>query len=175
MVRAVERTLRCSSRTLGRVWRERYVRRRASVPCAVTAAVLAGLALTGCGGDSTEPSDALPDDPPASSTRDAAYDPPDGEVVFDLRVRARDRGPAVEAYAAWQRASTTALRQRRMTPDVEKRAADGPTEIVEQSLRTVRDNDYIVPRRMVGRVESVRANRRNGRRLGDLAVPAEHI
>lgn len=124
----------------------------------VVVCVFAALILTGCGGDSTEKPDASSGDAP-SQTADA-FDPPGGKVVFDLRVRPRDRSAAVEAYAAWQRASTASLRRRQMLAAVGDRAAEGPAELVKKSLETVRENDYTVPRRMVGRVQSARVDGR---------------
>ena len=133
----------------------------ASATSVAATCLLAALVLAGCGGDSTEqPDEPATDTAPTSTQSTAEYEPPDGTVVFDLRVRPRDRSAAVDAYAAWQRAATTALRQRQLTSDVRDRAAEGPIEVVEQSLDTIRENDYVVPRRMVGRVESVQANRR---------------
>lgn len=133
----------------------------ASATSVVAACLLVALALAGCGGESTEQPDESPADTASESTQSTAeYEPPGGKVVFDLRVRPRDRSEAVDAYAAWQRASTAALRRRELTAVVRDRAAEGPTKIVEQSLETVRENDYVVPRRMVGRVESVQATQR---------------
>lgn len=149
-----------SARTLARVPAIRIHSSRASATSVVVSCVLAGLVLGGCEGDSTEPTDGPSGDTTTSSTQSTpAYDPPGGKVVFDLRVRPRDRKAAVDAYAAWQRASTTALRRRTMIAAVGDHAAEGPTQLVKQSVATVREEDYTVPRRMVGRVESVRASR----------------
>ena len=125
---------------------------------AAVACAIAGWLLTGCGGDDAETS-AEPTHTPATSEA-PSYDPPGGKVVYDLRVPDEHEHPAVEAYATWQRASTIALRERAMSDAVTEHAADGPLGVVERSLETVRERDYVVPRRMVGRVDSVRASGR---------------
>lgn len=129
----------------------------ASATSVVAACVLAGLVVAGCGGDDADETEPADETPTSSTKSTSGYDAPGGKVIFDLRVKPRDRHAAVDAYADWQRASTTALRQRQMSAEVTDNAAEGPAQVVEDSLAKVRQEDYVVPRRMIGRIDSVRA------------------
>lgn len=130
-----------------------------SAPTGVVVCAAACLLLAGCGGGSTA-SDDEPDSSDTPASASDGFEPPAGKVLFDLDVARADRHAAVDAYAAWQRAATTSLRDRELNDATRRGASDGTVRTVERSLDTVQDGDYTVPKRMVGRLESVRATPR---------------
>lgn len=131
----------------------------ASVTSVATACLLACLFAVGCGGDA-EPDDGLDDTSTSTTDPGPTYQPPGGKVVFDLQVRSRDRHPAISAYASWQRAATEGLRRRDLSTAITDNAADAPVDVVKSSLETIRAHDYVVPRRMIGKVQSARTSER---------------
>ncbi|UYM06685.1 hypothetical protein [Solicola gregarius] len=118
------------------------------------------LLVAACGGGSSasDNDDASPST--AATHASDGFEPPPGKVVFDLAVSSADRDPAVDSYVAWQRAATTSLRDRTLTEATRRGAAEAPVETVERSLSTVEEADYTVPRRMVGRLQSIRSTPR---------------
>ncbi|MGH3360000.1 MAG: hypothetical protein ACRDO7_14465 [Nocardioidaceae bacterium] len=119
--------------------------------------VLGSLLLTGCASDADEPSyDPTTD---ASDTADG-FEPPPGRVTFDFRAGRHAGDAAVDAYVAWQRAATRSIRDRELSDAVQDGATDAPVRTVEQSLATVSEGDYTVPRTMIGRLESAHSTPR---------------
>lgn len=134
--------------------RERLGRRTAVL---LTAAVV----LAGCA-DDTGSSDAAEPSSGSSPSQDTAdgFEPPPGPVRFDFDAGRHADEPAVRAYVTWQRAATTSIRERALSDAVREGAAESPVSTVRQSIETVTESDYIVPRRMIGRLDSMQSTRR---------------
>ncbi|UPK74425.1 hypothetical protein MU582_18610 [Nocardioidaceae bacterium SCSIO 66511] len=131
------------------------------VSAGVLACAVACLVVTACGGDPESDSDdeSLSAQPSNAAASDD-FTAPSGEVVFDFDVARADQHPAVDAYVAWQTAATESLRERDVAPAVTEGAEESPVRTVERSLAALQEGDLTVPRRMVGRLDSIRSTRR---------------
>lgn len=124
----------------------------------LTSAVL----LAGCA-DDADSSDSAEEPSPGPQTSRGATDgfkPRPGPVRFEFDAGRHADKPAVRAYVGWQRAATKSIRDRALSAAVRDGAARSPVDTVRQSIETATESDYVVPRRMVGRLASMQATPR---------------